>query len=261
MGGYRKLRRMTFALAEGLKRVYRSWMRGAITVNLLRDERHSRLLVRFRCADSEGVRHVGVLGQSRIVHSTATQITMTTKEMLDKFCTQNYGLPDSDHAPINDPELYDHIRTSIHALTVDAAGNEIAAGENMMSASSSTAHAVDEEAWAPNMTIIVRDKAHASRRVLHRPWVCDEYLSAVANALILDSGSVAQLIEHSADLRAWYEEASVKSCERLLSSTFSQHACGQAPFRVDVYTLEPVVSGLGGFVLKFNETIPCVPIK
>ena len=91
VGSYRKLRRMVFTLAEGLKRVYRKWLRTATTINLLRDERHSRLLVRFRCGDLKGVRHIGILGQARMVSSTATNNTIATKNILEKFCTRNYG--------------------------------------------------------------------------------------------------------------------------------------------------------------------------
>ena len=230
VGTYKKVRRMLFTLAEGLKRVYRKWLGTAATINLLRDERHSRLFVRFRCSDLKGVRRIGVLGQSRIVGSTATNITITTKDIIAKFCQQNYGAPDVD-LPEADPdtedlpELYHHIRTSIHSLTVDSAGNEVAAGENMMHASSVTAHVNDEdgiqEAWAPHMKTIIRDKAHASRRILQRPWLCDAYLAAVAKSLILDAGSVAQLIQNSDDLRAWYQAASETSGSRFLSSTFS----------------------------------------
>ena len=224
VGAFRKLRRMVFALAEGLKRMYRTWLRTSVTINILRDERHSRLLLRFRCSDLKGVRHIGILGQPRIVTSSATNITIGTEDMLRKFCTKNYGAPDVPTTVDPELPLYDHIRKSIHALTVDAAGNEIAAGEAMMHPSSVTAHVDEEdirEAWAPNMTTIIRDKAHASRRILQRPWLCDKYLSAVANSLILDAGSVAQLIQHSYDLRAWYQAASENSKGRFLSSTFT----------------------------------------
>ena len=53
---------------------------------------------------------------------------------------------------------------------------------------------------------MVRDKAHASRRILQRPWACDPYLELVAGVLVSETNSVAQMIQHSDDLRAWFEE-------------------------------------------------------
>ena len=48
VGHFKKVKCMTFALAEGNKRLFRQWLQRSATVNLLRDERHSRLLIRFR---------------------------------------------------------------------------------------------------------------------------------------------------------------------------------------------------------------------
>ena len=55
VGTFRKVKKMTFTCAEGLKRLYRGWLRTCYTINLLRGERHSRFLIRFRCADLKGV--------------------------------------------------------------------------------------------------------------------------------------------------------------------------------------------------------------
>lgn len=155
---------------------------------------------------------------------TATNITETTRTALVEFCTKNFGAPFlSPHASVGacDDKLYNHIRTKFRALTVDSAGNEVAAGENMMSEVSCTAHVPGVEAFAPNMTFIIRDKAHGSRRILSRPWMCDDYLAAVAGSLITDSGSLAQLIQHSDDLRAIYNEASKNSSCQYVSTSFS----------------------------------------
>ena len=135
---------------------------------------------------------------------------------------------------------------------MDAANNEVASGENMMSSASCTAHepgveverrfhcrqtflfensshvfvgpevflshplfvslrlhelfkrmptavTLPYQGFTPNMSFIVRDKAHGSRRILSRPWACDDYLNTVASSLIKDPSSIAQLIQHSED--------------------------------------------------------------
>ena len=43
--------KVVWCLAESLKRTYRTHLRDAVTVNILRDERHKRLQVRWRCCD------------------------------------------------------------------------------------------------------------------------------------------------------------------------------------------------------------------
>ena len=43
------------------------------------DERHSRLLVRFRCASLQAERSIGVIGQAEVVKSTAANLTEATK--------------------------------------------------------------------------------------------------------------------------------------------------------------------------------------
>ena len=98
VGSFRKVKRMAFTCAEGLKRLHREWLRASYTVNLLRDERHTRLLIRFRCADLKGHRHIGVLAQPRVIKGTATNITEITKEALGQFCTSNHGTPFLDGA-------------------------------------------------------------------------------------------------------------------------------------------------------------------
>jgi hypothetical protein len=66
VGGWKKCRKLVFVLAEALKRLYREWLRQACTINLLRDERHTRLLLRFRAANFKAKRFIGILGQLRV---------------------------------------------------------------------------------------------------------------------------------------------------------------------------------------------------
>ena len=194
IGAFRKCKKMYFCIAEGLKRLYRGWLASSCTINLLRDERHSRLLMRFRCGNLESQRHIGIFGQPRITKGTATNITLVTIEALKRFCTKNFGAPFIDDLPCSvDDALFEHIRTTLRAVTVDAAGNELASAENMSSPESVVAKVKGVEAFFPSLTLVIRDKAHASRRILVRPWNCDVYLSAVASALITESSSLAQL--------------------------------------------------------------------
>jgi hypothetical protein len=221
VGSFRKCRKMYFCLAEGLKRLYRCWLAGSCTINLLRDERHSRLLMRFRCGNLDAQRHIGIFGQPRITKGTATNISLVTIQTLANFCTKNYGAPFIDAiSSVDDDPLFEHIRTTLRSITVDAAGNELASAANMAAPESVVAKAKDEEGFFPSLSLVIRDKAHASRRILVRPWNCDVYLSAVASALITESSSLAQLTQHSDDLRSMYSDAVKHSGSNYVSTCF-----------------------------------------
>ena len=245
---FTKAKTMVFLLAESLKRLYRGWLRSCCTINLLRDERHARLLVRFRCANLRGERGIGVMGQERIVQSTATKITETTLSIFKNFCTQNLGAPGlkDESAVWFDEELFEHIRSSVHALTVDSAGNEVASGENMMSSRSMTA--IRGEPCAPNLHTIIRDKAHASRRILQRPWACNEYLSMIGTSLLSASSSFAQLLQHSTDYQAWYQECSRRSSHRAVTTTFGH-------LRAAKHRFESMASPLSRLCLDWEACI------
>ena len=221
LGHYQKCKQMAFTMAEALKRLYRSWLQESCSISLLRDERRAQLLVRFRCADSKGRRHVGTFGRVKAVKGTASRINELTMELVASFCTRNAGAPQVEPSslPACDQDLLGHIRTHLRALTVDAASNEVAAGQAVQS-EESTAARMQGSAFAPNMTVIIRDKAHGSRRVLERPWHCDPYLESIARGLITDSCSLAQLVQWSPELRTWYEQACTQSSCCYISTTF-----------------------------------------
>lgn len=84
-----------------------------------------------------------------------------------------------------------------------------------------TAVTLPYQGFTPNMSFIVRDKAHGSRRILSRPWACDDYLNTVASSLITDPSSIAQLIQHSEDLKAMYSEATKKSSCKYVATSFT----------------------------------------
>ena len=221
VGGFRRCRKMLWCMAESIKRLSRAALGRAVAINLLRDERHARLLIRFRCSDIALNRSIGVIGQPRITGSTATKITDVTKQAIEQFCTTNFGAPDAPDAPQRfDEDLMEHIRTTTGSATVDAATNEVAACENSISTESITARIQGQEAWFTNLLLILRDKTHATRRMLQRPWQCDAFLQAIGDALISSPGSIAQMIQHSHDLAVWYAESCAASNRRPVETIF-----------------------------------------
>ncbi|CAK8989859.1 Uncharacterized protein SCF082_LOCUS2000, partial [Durusdinium trenchii] len=248
VGHFQKSRRMCFALAEALRRLYRSWLAEAETINLLRDERHSRLLVRFQCATLGAKRFIGVVGQGKVHPGTATRITEVTVDLLRNLCTKNHGAPNADPSVAElDSELLQRIRHHIHSLTADAAENEVASGFNMQSGKSSTA-TIFGEAVAPSLRTIVRDKAHGSRRILERPWAADVYLSTIAGVLVSESGSLAQRIQTSDPLRVIYEQCCKASTSKAVSTNFSH-------LRAAKHRYESLTSPLARMTLDWGAVV------
>ena len=103
----------------------------------------------------------------------------------------------------------------------DSAGSEVAAAENSMEAQSRVAHSAGEEASLPNNKLVIRDKAHASRRILERPWIVDAFLMFIASVLILIPGSLAQIIQHSDELRQMYMECCEDCPDDEVSTAFN----------------------------------------
>ena len=57
-----------------------------------------------------------------------------------------------------------------------------------------------------NLRFINRDRAHASRRVVKRPWTADDTLMGVHQQLINNKDSMTSVIENSHVLKIWYKE-------------------------------------------------------
>jgi hypothetical protein len=90
-------------------------------------------------------------------------------------------------------ELTMHIRTKIEAVCVDSASNE-----------TNSAVVMRNSGLTPNLKVIIRDRAHASRRLLSRPWKVDPFLNEIAETVVMNSTSFGQRIQHSHDLREMY---------------------------------------------------------
>ena len=65
-------------------------------------------------------------------------------------------------------ELARHLKNTVEATVVDAAADEVLATDMLAKGSSDEMHRVFQ-----NHRIILRDKAHGSRRILYRPQRAD----------------------------------------------------------------------------------------
>ena len=210
VGARGKMDRMEFALVEAARQQWRQSLRQAVSVTLLRDERRKRLLICFRATDRKLQVVEGVLGQlAGRYSSTALGICAATLKVIREFCTPGMGNPSGKEAELEcDEQLVEHIRHRAQAITVDAASNEAVGVQD--SGAPLELPMTDYGLQAgdtifPNLRLIVRDRAHGSRRVLERPWRADEFLEAVVVSLAQGPGSIVQMIQHSEDFREWYQ--------------------------------------------------------
>ena len=239
-----KSSRMIWALAESLKNIWRQFLHKATTVNILRDERHKRLQLAFRAADSELNVMKGLLGISKTHEGGAIGITDATRQICTHFCTVNYAPPyknDDCRAPILDQKLLDHIRHITEAITIDSASDELASARDLKS----NDHCA---AFMPNLRFTLRDKAHASRRFLSRPWAASTYLGSILTVMVSHSGSLVQLVQHSHEFQIWFKELSGMNQSSELAKAFSTFRSAKHRFESLAAPLSRLVLDLGAFI-------------
>ena len=204
----RKTKQKLWCLHEALKSLDQSTLSRASAIFLFRDERDGRLLVRFRAVSHDLECKVGVLGQERAFGTGARQVLTATGNVIVRACTRFHGAPPSSAGsaqvapkPFLKKNLLRHVRKSVIGLTCDSAADEILAAEMMRDAD-----LAQSTAMTPNLRYIIRDKAHASRRLISRPWSVDDFLKDVVMMFCRGRGSVARLIQNSKENRRMFEQ-------------------------------------------------------
>ena len=149
---------MSMCLAEAMLQGDRAAMLEAKSITLLRDARKGTVAVRFVLVNNRlKVRAglLGVVGHLSRFGNGPLGLLQTTKHLMHQFATT---LPPTSATQLHAPVLK-AIRRRCHMVTVDAAADEVTASEL-------TRQPISEVfgALTPNLRIILRDKAHASRR-------------------------------------------------------------------------------------------------
>ena len=187
-------RRIMWCLKEALCDDDREALKSARAISLFRDERKGRLAVRYRAVNQNLDEFSGTLGQERDFGTGATKITEATARIMERMCTKCSCAPhyNCSATPTLIPSLLAHVRERVMCVTVDSAGDELLASEMMRTKSL----AQTEKALTPNLKFILRDAAHASRRIISRPWNADPYLKDVALMMAQGRNSVAKLVHN-----------------------------------------------------------------
>ena len=97
----------------------------------------------------------------------------------------------------NNEALCSNILNATELLDTDAAADEYLAGSKLRGNAPVSRHSSGLDGVMPNVRVQNLDKPHGSRRISSRTWICDPFLKEVADLFVLDSGSVARIIENS----------------------------------------------------------------
>jgi len=163
---------------KALRQSDRKFLGKATTMSIKRGESKGMVIIRAQAATADLEVRSFILGlRQYTVGSDAIDITEVTAELLDAYAGE-------------DAQLKQHMRNIIEAVCVDAAGAETKSARLMQTFP-------PNRPVAPNLKAVIRDRAHASRRLMTRPWQADEKISAVLHELISGHNSIVQRIHHS----------------------------------------------------------------
>lgn len=155
VGEYHKVRNMTLCLAEACKHQDRDFLRNAGSISLMRDARKNCLAIRFVAVDAGLNVRAGLLGIIPACGSRSEALAEATNKAIILMATDLADMPQAK----KDADLETYIKERVHMLTTDAASDEVLASELMRKPLLLSMRPI-----TPNLQVVLRDKAHASRR-------------------------------------------------------------------------------------------------
>jgi hypothetical protein len=91
VGKRQRVQKLQWCLAEAIKVADREFFKQASVVALIRDERHGRLLIRYRAVDAKLNFRCGVLGMLKDFGTGAANIAKATLEVMQAMMTPGFG--------------------------------------------------------------------------------------------------------------------------------------------------------------------------
>ena len=193
VGGRSKLTVMQQCLGQAMFEADRQFLSSSMCMALHMDVRDLRLLVRFRAVDDNLRTKAGVLGVVPLPRTTATELQTGLQKLLEWFCTDFCGHHDAD--------LQRSIISRIELLDMDAASDEQCMAREM------------RRGVLSSLRFIMRDKTHAARRALSRPW---DVIPDVKEGWLIfagSNGSMVRMIQNSPVLNKLFNEYSQQQGE------------------------------------------------
>ena len=178
IGKRKKLRRMTWCLAEARRSMYRDQILKAVSSNLHQDSRKGRLAIRFQCCGNALSPTAGVLGTANIAKDyslDARGLQRATIAIIQQFATPKLDPPNAppDHAAQMMPEIENKFKTCVELFDADAAADEQLAGKLLQGKPVMKAHGSQTfDGYLENLRVRNKDTPHGTRRtcICCTPW-------------------------------------------------------------------------------------------
>ena len=175
-------------LVQAIRERNRVFINNATTMVLLRDESKGTVILRARAASATLECKAMLIGMRTYTEgSAATDIADNTQAAIEEFCA-------------GDMELYRHACNIVEAVCVDAASSETKSARMMKTTPA-------ENPLTPNLKAVIRDRAHAARRLLSRPWGADEVIKSLTDEVVMARTSIVQRVRLSPLFTQWYKQA------------------------------------------------------
>lgn len=211
VAGKKKARRIAWCVAEAWREQKRGLFldaKGAVSATMFQDARKGKLTVRFIGASLQPLRrcsgHLGTVDLAADFGLDAMGIQKATLAAIKRFCASMCGAPGTPATAgmASDLAKLQRVQKSIEVFVSDAASDEIRAG--MMLAGQTVRGEVAK--MLPCLRIVLRDKPHASRRLLSRLWKADPFLHQVHSLFVTEEKSPTKLIQYSEQFSAWFQK-------------------------------------------------------
>ena len=225
----KKATSMLWVAGEALGEIRREAIVKSDCMTIMRDERHARMHVRYRCANAAGFCDADYFGQS-IGHLTSSLgILGATKKVYKEAFTLYSHAPEGAAVKEQFDDVgYAHACSITEAIAVDTAENEIVGARDMVMSSVN-----GEPGPFPNCHHILRDGAHSARRVLSRLWKADVAMDNCFNFFCHWKESPGQMIHFSDEFRRVYAECTAESTSKAVDAEFSHLRA--AKHRIETY--------------------------
>ena len=191
----KKFRRIALCLANALKIGAQRKVRHGESITLARDARKSRTCIRLAVIDRDLQAFSGMLCWAPLRDSSADGILKATNQGFKTFSTRLVG----GAAPKFIPECRRILRLKTHVTTTDAASAEVLATDM------SRKRFIDEP-LTPHAKLLVKDRAHGTRRLGSHPYIGVPQLHWTFARFIRAKTSPAQLIQYSPELRMLWQD-------------------------------------------------------
>ena len=176
---------MRWCLSESMLQNARKHLQAARAIIMVRDERHGYLMVRYRACSKDMVVSSGLLGVAELSSGkSAEDIVAATRQCIETFATERHEPARGFKGAVAEVnrEVVANIRKQTEMIVTDCASAEILAQD--IGRGKRAALRADVSKIFPNTKIIGRDRAHASQRLLSRPWGADTSLSELLKDVV-----------------------------------------------------------------------------